>query len=294
MNPANPKPYLSLRVELKDLGVCVVIDPNRLNSPQISTTPRDFLNSLARAIGALVETRHTCDKWRSLQNREIVIALPIDLWMLANCTTTGDDGRTIAQALVELFPGLTIVHEVDREPVLAELAAEVKGLREALRASHKRTFELEAAGRDARDWIVEAMSRRSNGDVDEVLALAHGRLEAMNLGDGDPDAEARAHAYPDDSAGADEGRVAALERAIVEAVGLLACHDLHGDETALAARQAFEGLGIPGLVMVTRCASCAEPIEEEAETCPDCGVSLFNNVVTGLEALGHEEGDGDA
>jgi RNA polymerase subunit RPABC4/transcription elongation factor Spt4 len=46
--------------------------------------------------------------------------------------------------------------------------------------------------------------------------------------------------------------------------------------------------------MVTRCASCAEPIEEEAETCPDCGVSLFNNVVTGLEALGHEEGDGDA
>ena len=137
VNPANPKPYLSLRVELKDLGVCVVIDPNRLNSPQISTTPRDFLNSLARAIGALVETRHTCDKWRSLQNREIVIALPIDLWMLANCTTTGDDGRTIAQALVELFPGLTIVHEVDREPVLAELAAEVKGLREALREARE-------------------------------------------------------------------------------------------------------------------------------------------------------------
>ena len=152
--------------------------------------------------------------------------------------------------------------------------------------------DLEAAGRDARDWLVEAMNRRSNGG--EVLALAHGRLEAMNLGDGDPDAEARAHAYPDDSAGADDGRVAALERAIVEAVGLLACHDLHGDETALAARQAFEGLGIPGLVMVTRCAICAEPIEGEAETCPDCGVSLFNNVVTGLEALGHEEGDGDA
>ena len=171
----------------------------------------------------------------------------------------------------------------------AKLAAATLGGTDA-----ERLHDLEAAGRDARDWIVEAMSRRSNGDVDEVLALAHWRLEAMNLGDGDPDAEARAHAYPDDSAGADEGRVAALERAIVEAVGLLACHDLHGDETALAARQAFEGLGIPGLVMVTRCASCAEPIEEEAETCPDCGVSLFNNVVTGLEALGHEEGDGDA
>ena len=27
------KPYLSLRVELKDLGVCVVIDPNRLLGP---------------------------------------------------------------------------------------------------------------------------------------------------------------------------------------------------------------------------------------------------------------------
>lgn len=127
VNPANQKPYLSLRVELKDLGVYVVIDPNRLNSPQISTTPRDFLNSLARAISALVETRHTCDKWRGLQNREIVIALPIDLWILANSTTTGDDGRTIAMALVELFPGLTIVPEIDREPVLGELAAEVKG-----------------------------------------------------------------------------------------------------------------------------------------------------------------------
>jgi len=172
----------------------------------------------------------------------------------------------------------------------AKLAAATLGGTDA-----ERLRDLEAAGRDARDWLVEAMNRRSNGgDVDEVLALAHGRLEAMNLGDGDPDAEARTHAYPDDSAGADDGRVAALERAIVEAVGLLACHDLHGDETALAARQAFEGLGIPGLVMVTRCASCAEPIEGEAETCPDCGVSLFNNVVAGLEALGHEEGDGDA
>ena len=171
VNPANPKPYLSLRVELKDLGVCVVIDPNRLNSPQISTTPRDFLNSLARAIGALVETRHTCDKWRRLQDREIVIALPIDLWILANSTTTGDDGRTIAQALVDLFPGLTIVSEVDREPVLANLAAEVKGLRSALLTSRDRIRELEknlaemAALYNASRGLGPVNPERSPGDV---------------------------------------------------------------------------------------------------------------------------------
>lgn len=158
----------------------------------------------------------------------------------------------------------------------------------------ERLQQLQEAARDARDWLAEALNRRANGgDVDEVLELAHGRLEALNLGDGDPDATTD-HAHPDDSAGADEDRVAALERAIVEAVGLLACHDLHGDETALAARQAFEGLGIPGLEMVSRCSACAEPIEGELERCPDCGISLANgNLITGLEATGAEEDGGD-
>lgn len=170
----------------------------------------------------------------------------------------------------------------------AKLAAATLGGTDA-----ERLRDLEAAGRDARDWLVEALNHRANGgDVDEVLDLAHGRLEAMNLGDGDPDAESRAHAHPDDSAGADEGRVAALERAIVDAVGLLACHDLHGDETALAARQVFEGLGIPGLELVSRCLICAEPIEGEVDKCPDCGVSLDNgNLIRGLEAIGVEDDD---
>ena len=178
--------------------------------------------------------------------------------------------------------------------------AEIRSLRAKLAAATlggteaDRLQQLEEAARDARDWLAEALNRRANGgDVDEVLELAHGRLEALNLGDGNPDATTD-HAPPDDSAGADEDRVATLERAIVEAVGLLACHDLHGDETALAARQAFEGLGIPGLEMVSRCSACAEPIEGELERCPDCGISLANgNLITGLEATGAEEDDGD-
>ncbi len=178
--------------------------------------------------------------------------------------------------------------------------AEIRSLRAKLAAvtlggtEADRLQQLEEAARDARDWLAEALNRRANGgDVDEVLELAHGRLEALNLGDGNPDATTD-HAPPDDSAGADEDRVATLERAIVEAVGLLACHDLHGDETALAARQAFEGLGIPGLEMVSRCSACAEPIEGELERCPDCGISLANgNLITGLEATGAEEDDGD-
>lgn len=183
--------------------------------------------------------------------------------------------------------------KAENRSLRAKLAAATLGGTDA-----DRLRDLEAAARDARDWIVEALdTMRAAADVPaavEVLRQAHKRLEAMNLGDGDPDAKAGDHAHPDDSAGADEGRVAALERAIVEAVGILACHDLHGDETALAARQAFEGLGIPGLAMVTRCASCAEPIEEETETCPDCKLSLLNNLVSGLEAIGPEEGDDDA
>lgn len=166
----------------------------------------------------------------------------------------------------------------------AKLAAATLGGTDA-----ERLRDLEAAGRDARDWLGEALDSWPDS---ETVERAHARLEAMNLGDGDPDAEARAHAQPDDSAGADEGRVAALERAIVDAVGLLACHDLHGDETALAARQAFEGLGIPGLELVSRCLICAEPIEGEVDKCPDCGVSLDNgNLIRGLEAIGVEDDD---
>ncbi len=181
-----------------------------------------------------------------------------------------------------------------REMLDADVVGEVaRYIACAAQAEHTRDrlLRLAEAARDARDWLAEAIDSWPNS---EPVELAHRRLEEMNLGDGDPDATTD-HAHPDDSAGADEDRVAALERAIVEAVGLLACHDLHGDETALAARQAFERLGIPGLEMVSRCSACAEPIEGELERCPDCGISLANgNLITGLEATGAEEDDGDA
>lgn len=84
-------------------------------------------------------------------------------------------------------------------------------------------------------------------------------------------------------------RVGVLERAIVDAVGILACEDLHGDETTLAARQVFADLDIPGLVMVSRCGECSEPIEGEPERCPDCKAKLADNLISGLEVGGEEE-----
>lgn len=195
----------------------------------------------------------------------------------------------LAEEVKTMVEGLQVdldAAKAENRSLRAKLAAATLGGTDA-----DRLRDLEAAARDARDWLAEALDNQPNS---EAIEQAHARLEEMNLGDGDPDAATSAHAYPDDSASADEGRVAALERAIAEAVGILACHDLHGDETALAARQAFEGLEIPGLAIVTRCASCAEPIEEETETCPDCKMSLLNNLVSGLEAIGREEGDDDA
>lgn len=87
----------------------------------------------------------------------------------------------------------------------------------------------------------------------------------------------------------ENNRVGVLERAIVDAVGILACEDLHGDETTLAARQVFADLDIPGLVMVSRCGECSEPIEGEPERCPDCKAKLADNLISGLEVGGEEE-----
>lgn len=60
-------------------------------------------------------------------------------------------------------------------------------------AQHRaaRLADVEAAARDARDWLVEALGEiQYNNDAGRALdplRLAHGRLEAMGLGDGDPD-----------------------------------------------------------------------------------------------------------
>jgi len=143
VNPAKPKPYLSLRVELKDLGVYLVSDPARPSAPQISSSPPLFRESLVNAIGALIGTRHTVNEWRRLQDRDVVIALPMDLWLLANTTTTGEAGKSILQDVIERFPELVIVPEVDREPVLAELSSEVGYLRTALGYSQQKLREAE-------------------------------------------------------------------------------------------------------------------------------------------------------
>lgn len=51
----------------------------------------------------------------------------------------------------------------------------------------ERLAEVEAAARDARDWIVEFIDRvRAGQPLDlEPLTLAHQRLEGLNLGDGE-------------------------------------------------------------------------------------------------------------
>lgn len=51
----------------------------------------------------------------------------------------------------------------------------------------ERLAEVEAAARDARDWIAEIIDRCLAGQrVDrEPLTLAHQRLERLNLGDGE-------------------------------------------------------------------------------------------------------------
>lgn len=80
---------------------------------------------------------------------------------------------------------LNAVRIVEAANVASPMRAELDALRSRVR-------DLEEAGRDARDWLVEVIDCAFSDDpagVDQIglVERAHARLEAMNLGDGDPD-----------------------------------------------------------------------------------------------------------
>lgn len=127
-----------------------------------------------------------------------------DLW---DMPAEAPDPSEVAAAMAEEFEPLAPGHFIHDDP--EDEPEENKGQASPADVA-RRLADVEGAARDARDWLAEALDlmRRELEDITgasqtpherwlaeklgllaEPLQLAHQRLEAMGLGDGDPDAE---------------------------------------------------------------------------------------------------------